>query len=130
MLTEDETIIIEKDSRSIDVVPKNRPRKVYAGMWGQTEIATVGVGLLAILATVLLFVFLVLPAQKELDENRAKRDRFGNGIELRHRGKYGSITTTEEYVKTLKTSVQDFEDRYLPERDAVEKPRFTSASTV
>ena len=41
MLTENETIVIEK-SPKIDIVPKNRPRKVYGGMWGQAEIATVG----------------------------------------------------------------------------------------
>jgi hypothetical protein len=48
LLTEQETIVIEKAPR-IDVVPKNRPRRVYAGMWGQVEIATVGVALLAVL---------------------------------------------------------------------------------
>ena len=46
LLTEDETIIIEKPL-PVNVVPKNRPRKIYAGMWGQVEIATVGVALLA-----------------------------------------------------------------------------------
>ena len=66
MLTEDETIVIEKEPR-IDIVPKNRPRKVYAGMWGPPEIATVGLGMLAILAMILLFVFVVLPAKKELE---------------------------------------------------------------
>ncbi|MEO6587993.1 MAG: hypothetical protein ABIP06_01585 [Pyrinomonadaceae bacterium] len=112
LLTEDETVIIEK-SPAIDVVPKNRPRKVYAGMWGTTEIATVSVALLAILTTVLLFVFLVLPAQKELDANRAKRDQLERELTA-SRGKYGTITTTEERVQELKASVQNFEDRYLP----------------
>ncbi len=112
LLTEDETVIIEK-SPAIDVVPKNRPRKVYAGMWGRTEIATVAVALLAILTTVLLFVFLVLPAQKELDQNRAKRDQLEREL-LAAKGKYGTITTTEERVQELKASVQNFEDRYLP----------------
>ena len=40
LLTDNETIVIEKEP-IIDLVPKNRPRKIYAGMWGQTEIATV-----------------------------------------------------------------------------------------
>ncbi len=40
LLTEDETVIIEK-TPAISVVPKKRSRKVYAGMWGQFEIATV-----------------------------------------------------------------------------------------
>jgi hypothetical protein len=35
-----ETIVIEK-TPTIDIAPKKRPRKVYGGMWGQTEIATV-----------------------------------------------------------------------------------------
>ncbi|MGI9055600.1 MAG: hypothetical protein ACR2F2_07335 [Pyrinomonadaceae bacterium] len=112
LLTEDETIIIEK-SPAIDVVPKNRSRKVYAGMWGQVEIATFGVALLAVLTTILLVVFLVIPAQKELDENRAKRDQLEREL-LTARGKYGSITTTEERVRELKTSVEDFESRFLP----------------
>ena len=112
LLTEDETVIIEK-SPAIDVVPKNRSRKVYAGMWGQVEIATVGVALLAVLTTILLFVFLVIPAQKELDENRAKRDQLEREL-LTARGKYGTITTTEERVRELKTSVEDFESRFLP----------------
>jgi hypothetical protein len=43
LLTDNETIVIEKQP-TIDIAPKNRPRKVYGGMWGQTEIATVGVG--------------------------------------------------------------------------------------
>ena len=112
LLTDDETVIIEK-SPAIDVVPKNRSRKVYAGMWGQVEIATVGVALLAVLTTILLFVFLVIPAQKELDENRAQRDQLEREL-LTARGKYGTITTTEERVRELKTSVEDFESRFLP----------------
>ena len=112
LLTENETIVIEK-TPAMNIVPKNRQRKVYAGMWGQAEIATVGVALLAILTTILLFVFLVIPSQKELDENRAKRDQLEREF-LTAKGKYGSITTTEERVKELKTSVQDFESRFLP----------------
>ncbi len=112
LLTKDETVIIEK-SPAIDVVPKNRPRKVYAGMWGQTEIATVSVALLAVLTTVLLFVFLVLPAQKELDENRVKRDQLERET-IAARSKYGDITKVDERVKELKDSVQDFETRFLP----------------
>ena len=111
MLTEDETIVIEKSPR-IDVVPKNRPRKVYAGMWGQVEIATVGVALLAVLTTILLFVFLVLPAEKELEANRAKRDELEKQM-MSARNKYGSITSTEARVAELIESVTNFEDRYL-----------------
>ena len=112
VLTENETIIIEK-TPTIDAVPKNRPRKVYAGMWGQAEIATVGVALLAILTTILLYVFFVIPAQKELDNNKAKRDQLEREL-LTARDKYGSITKVEERAKELKTSVSDFEARFLP----------------
>lgn len=112
LLTDNETIIIEKPER-IDVVPKNRPRKVYAGMWGQSEIATVGLGMLAILAVVLLVVLVVLPAQKELEKNKAERDNLEAQL-LSTRNKYGDITDTEAQVAKLLTSVDDFETRFLP----------------
>lgn len=112
LLTEDETIIIEKPDK-IDIVPKNRPRKVYAGMWGQSEIATVGLGMLAILAVILLVVLVVLPAQKELEKNRAERDRLETELKTTQ-NKYGSITTTEARVAELVGSVGDFESRFLP----------------
>jgi Tfp pilus assembly protein PilO len=111
LLTEDETIIIEKPL-PVSVVPKNRPRRIYAGMWGQVEIATVGVALLAVLTTILLFVFIVLPAQKELDANRAKRDELERQM-ISARDKYGSITSTEERVAELIQSVTNFEDENL-----------------
>jgi hypothetical protein len=111
LLTDDETIIFEKEPR-IDIVPKNRPRKVYAGMWGPTEIATVGLGMLAILMTILLFVFLVLPAKKELEANKLERDRIETELTSAKR-KYGDITDTETQVARLLGSVNDFETRFL-----------------
>lgn len=112
LLTENETIVIEK-TPSIDIVPKNRPRKVYAGMWGQAEIATVGVAILAILTTVLVYIFLVIPAQKELDQNRARRDRLEREL-ITAKGKYENITSIEGQANVLKKSVNDFEARFLP----------------
>ncbi len=111
LLTDDETIIFEKEPR-IDIVPKNRPRKVYGGMWGPTEIATVGLGMLAILTTILLFVFLVLPAKKELEANKLERDRIETELTSAKR-KYGDITDTETQVAKLLGSVNDFETRFL-----------------
>jgi len=111
LLTDDETIIFEKEPR-IDIVPKNRLRKVYAGMWGPTEIATVGLGMLAILTTILLFVFLVLPAKKELEANKIERDRIETELTSARR-KYGDITDTETQVARLLGSVNDFEARFL-----------------
>ena len=112
LLTEDKTIIFDKPDR-IDIVPNNRPRKVYAGMWGKSETATVGLGMLAILAVILLVVLVVLPAQKELEKNKAERDRLETEL-LASRGKYGTITTTEARVAELINSVDVFEGRYLP----------------
>jgi hypothetical protein len=112
MLTEDETIIIEK-SPMIDIVPKNRPRKVYGGMWGQAEIATVGLSLLAILSAILLVVFVVFPAQNELAKNKAQRNQLEEEL-ISAKGKYGSISNTETQVAKLITSVDDFETRFLP----------------
>lgn len=112
LLTRDETIVIEKEP-SIDVVPKNRPRKVYGGMWGQAEIATVGLGIFAILATVLVYFFLVVPSNRELEANRAERDRLEREL-TSARSKYGSITSTETQVSKILASVEDFELNYLP----------------
>ncbi|MBA3784176.1 MAG: hypothetical protein H0X15_01340 [Acidobacteria bacterium] len=111
LLTDDETIIFEKEPR-INIVPKNRPRKVYGGMWGPTEIATVGLGMLAILTTILLFIFLVLPAKKELEANKLERDRIETELTSARR-KYGDITDTETQVAKLLGSVNDFETRFL-----------------
>ena len=111
VLTDNETIVIEKEPR-IDIQPKNRPRKVYGGMWGKMEVATVALGMLAILATVLLFVLVVLPAKKELEANRARRNELEAAL-ISEKKKYGDFTTTEEQVAKILTSVNDFETRYL-----------------
>lgn len=112
LLTDNETIVIEKPAK-IDITPKNRPRNVYAGMWGNTEIATVGLGILAILATFILYLFVVLPAQKELDESKKKRDNLEAEL-VSERSKYGNFTTTEARVAELVNSATDFETRFLP----------------
>ena len=111
MLTDDETFIIPKETM-IDVPPKNRERKVYAGMWGTTELVTVGVSMLAILTTILVFVLLVLPAQRELNNSRAERDELDKKL-TEARSRYGNITTTEERVAELVRSVDEFETGYL-----------------
>ena len=94
------------------MVPKNRPRKVYAGMWGPLEIATVGLGMLAILAVIILVVLVVLPAQQQLEADKAKRDQLETEL-ISSRGKYGTITTTEARVAELINSANDFESRFL-----------------
>lgn len=111
LLTENETVVIPKET-VIDLPPKNRERKIYAGMWGTTELVTVGIAMLAILTTILLFVLLVLPAQRELENNRARRDELDKQLTTA-KSRYGNITTTEERVKEILGSVDDFETRYL-----------------
>ncbi len=112
LLTEKETIVIPKET-VIEVPPKNRERKVYAGMWGTTELVTVGLSMLAILTTILVFVFLVLPAQRELSNNRAKRDDLDKKL-TEAKSRYGDITSTEDRVAKIIQSVDEFETDYLP----------------
>ena len=112
LLTDTETIVIDKEPR-IDVVPTNRPRKVYTGMWGQPELITAGLAMLAFLTVVLLYIFLVLPANRELERNKAERDRLESEL-FSAREKYGKITDTMTHVEQLMTSVDAFESNYLP----------------
>jgi len=112
LLTSDETIVIDKEP-SIDIVPKNRPRKVYSGMWGQPELLTAGLAMLAVLTVMLIYIFLVIPANRELERNRAERDKLEAEL-ISARNKYGEISNTETHVGTLMSSVDEFESRYLP----------------
>ena len=112
LLTPDETIVIDKEPR-YDIVPANRPRKVYTGMWGQPELITAGLAMLALLTVVLLYVFFVIPANRDLEHNRAERDRLERDL-ISAREKYGNITDTETHVAKLMTSVNDFESNNLP----------------
>ena len=112
LLTDEESIIIDKEPR-IDVVPTNRPRKVYAGMWGQPELITAGLAMLAVLTVVLIYLFLVIPANRELEYNLAERNRLEAEL-ISNQQKYGGISDTQTHVATLMSSVDDFEARYLP----------------
>lgn len=111
-LTETETIIVEKPTL-IDIAPSNRPRKVYGGMWGPTEIGVVGAGFLVLVAALAIYMFFVVPANRELEQNKATRDRLEAEL-ASAREKYGSITTIEGQVAKLVSSVDDFETRFLP----------------
>jgi hypothetical protein len=111
-LTETETIVVDKPLQ-INLTPSNRPRKVYGGMWGQTEIAVVAVASLALLGALAIYFFGTLPANRELERNRATRDRLEREL-VSAREKYGSITSTETQVAKLISSVDDFEAQYLP----------------
>src|SRR5689334_3206070 len=64
LLTDDETIVIDKEPR-IDVVPANRPRKVYGGMWGPAELVTIAFAMVAVMVVVFIYIFMVAPANRE-----------------------------------------------------------------
>jgi Tfp pilus assembly protein PilO len=95
------------------VIPPNRPRKVYAGMWGPFEIASVAIALMALLAAFLLYFFFVIPSNRDLARNRAEADRLDAEV-VSARSKYGDITDTQTQVAKLVSSVDDFETQYLP----------------
>jgi Tfp pilus assembly protein PilO len=113
LLTQDETIVIDKEPR-IDVVPSNRPRKVYGGMWGPPELVTVAFAMVAVFIVAMIYIFMVAPAKRELETNRARRDQLESEL-ISAREKYGKITNTEEHVAKLMSSVDDFESINLPD---------------
>jgi len=112
LLTQDETIIIDKEPR-IDIVPANRPRKVYSGMWGPAELITISFAMVALFIVAMLYIFMVAPANRELEETRAKRDVLEREL-ISAKAKYGDIRDTETQVSKLMESVDEFESRYLP----------------
>lgn len=112
VLTQDETIVIEKQPR-YDMPPANRPRKVYKGMWGTPELAALGASFLTILAVIALYLFFVAPSNRELELAKADRD----GLEKERteaQAKYGNITSTQQRVAELIESVDSFESGHLP----------------
>jgi hypothetical protein len=112
LLTQDETIVIDKEPH-IDIAPANRPRKVYGGMWGPAELVTIAFAMVALFFVALLYIFMVAPANRELEASRVRRDRLEAEL-MAARAKYGDITNTETHVAKLMSSVNDFEARFLP----------------
>jgi len=112
LLTNNETIIVEKPEQ-YNIIPNNRPRKVYGGMWGPVEVAALGAGMMVILAAMGVFFFLTLPAKRELEASRSRKDKLEQDL-ISARGKYGDITSTESQVAKLVSSVDQFEMTYLP----------------
>ncbi|HQX55987.1 MAG TPA: GspMb/PilO family protein [Pyrinomonadaceae bacterium] len=90
-----------------------RPRKVAGGMWGPVEVAALAGGAVALGLVVLLYIFAIAPAGRELARNRSEADRL-EAEKLSAKTKYGEITTTEAQVGKLLASVDDFETRFLP----------------
>lgn len=112
---EPKKITIEPEFETVvwNTVPPNRPRKVYAGMWGPIEVAAFGLGALALIAAVMAYVFFVIPSNRELARNRSEADRLEAEM-ISARTKYGEITNTETEVARIVSSVDDFEMRFLP----------------
>ena len=94
-------------------IPPNRPRKVYAGMWGPFEIGAVAVSSMAVLAALVVYFFFVIPSNQELARNKSEADRL-DAEQMSAKSKYGEITSTETQVAKLLTSVDDFQTRFLP----------------
>jgi hypothetical protein len=115
VLTEDEAYVIEKIEQ-IDIVPINRPRKVYGGMWGPMEISAFAVSIIVMMGVIALYMFFVAPSGRKLEEIKAERDRLEQERNSAV-AKYGDITSTETGVAKLVSSVSDFESVYLPIAD-------------
>ncbi len=90
-----------------------RPRKVYSGMWGVTEISAVAASAIILLVAILVYVFAVVPSSQVVAKNRSEADRLEAEL-LSARSKYGEITDTKTQVAKLLTSADDFETRFLP----------------
>lgn len=95
-------------------VHHHRPRKVYKGMWGPLEIATVGFSSLLLLGVIGGYLLFTLPANRELESNRASRDTLERELRDANR-KFGDISSTETQVTKLVQSAEDFEARFLLE---------------
>ena len=104
-------VVVETTPKTLVTV--NRPRNVYAGMWGPIEIAAVSVGALALLASFLVYFFFVIPSNRELAQNKTDSERLSAEL-ISANSKYGEITTTQVQVDKLLASVDDFETRFLP----------------
>jgi Tfp pilus assembly protein PilO len=110
-MSEEQNHLIDA-SQIAPLVALRRPRKVYAGMWGIPEMIVVGIGLFAVLIFALLVAFLVLPAQRELENSKARRTELENEL-TKERARYGTMNSTQERVEELERSVSDFETRFL-----------------
>ena len=82
-------------------------------MWGPVEIGVAGAGMLTVLGAFLLYVFFVVPSNREVENNRARRDVLEREM-ISARDKYGNISNVEAQVGKLISSVTDFEALYLP----------------
>ena len=108
-----DTTVEMNEPTGFEATPPNRPRRVYAGMWGPVEIVAVSLGSLAIAAALLGYFFFVIPSNRELARNRSEADRLDAEL-TSAKAKYGEITNSETQVAKIVSSVDDFEMRFLP----------------
>ena len=123
LLTPDETVVFEKEP-AIDVVPKNRPRTVYSGMWGRNEIATFTLGILALLTVIIIYVFVVIPSNREVTRQRSELNALDEQL-MSAKARWGAITSSESEVTSILGSEERFESSYLRPASlgAIEVPR-------
>jgi len=112
LLTPDETVIIEKQPL-IEIVPKSRPRTVYGGMWGKNEIATVAIGVLALLTVAIIYFFLVVPSNRQRERDVAEADKLQYDLQTA-KVYWGDNSSMESRVAKLLKSEENFETTYLP----------------
>ena len=111
LLTPDETLIIEKEP-AVDIVPKNRPRHVYAGMWGRNEIATFALGIFALLTVVIIYIFLVIPSNRQVARHTSELNALDEQL-TSAKARWGAITSTQSQVTNILASEDQFESTYL-----------------
>lgn len=107
-----EEVVVVNEPVVLDL-PPNRPRKVYAGMWGPAEIGVVAVSVMTLLTAFILYFLWVVPSNSELVQNRSEAERLEAEL-ASAKSKYGEITSTESQVAKIVASVDDFETRFLP----------------
>ena len=110
---EKEIFVVIEEMPTDPLLNTRRPRKVYSGMWGVTEIAAVASSAIILLVAILVYIFAVVPSNRELAKNRSEADRLEVEL-LSAKTKYGEITDTQSQVTKLLTSADDFETRFLP----------------
>jgi Tfp pilus assembly protein PilO len=106
-------VVVESESVIVSTVPPHRPRKVYAGMWGVPEITAVAISAMAVLAALAVYVFFVVPSNRELAKNQSEAERLEAEVQSAV-AKYGEISSTTEQVDKIVVSMDDFETRFLP----------------
>lgn len=111
LLTPDQTIVFEKEP-AIDIVPKNRPREIYAGMWGRNEIATFALGIFALLTVIILYVFVVVPSNRQVARHKSEVEALDQQL-IENKARWGAITDSQTQVVNILGSEEQFESTYL-----------------